>query len=1428
MSDFLRTWVENSQGDDAIKEETLKILDEAKVIRESVWDEDAQREYEEVRLSTIWALTNLRHETRDDLESIRAELWEWWSIDVFKYAEGDITQSELWNISKEFEDLQRTSIESVQESKNETNAPSEINENLLKTIETTNSEIIAGWEPRFSEEIDLFISRYWKLSLIQQISDADYEVIESNLNALKNWSWNIYTKLLKLTQVVYKANDKIGAIGKTMISAWYGSNFIETHNHATQDIVKRVIDNSDNIFAVWYNKDDGWYYVNEWEIDKNNDMEVGTYLCSLNKSQKLNKENLLQEYWGPFSPTELFMVLDKYKSWTFGWSEVQGLFSWYLQDFENNMELIAIDYLANEQSGSHIIDFFNAKYESENKDSFSLLWVNDIESVVDRTMWEDISSIQDMDLLDEITRIRVERTSELFVSQLAELYWNNQDIMDLLRAMSIVSLEWNNSGFDYSWLNQMISEHNESFGTEYPVIQWDLLTMIEGAFSSFNTSQHLAQDLEAKIQELDRVKNSAQATIDRITVLRQELDSENNEDRIRNIQSEIHALQMRNFRLLQDVSETENEVSDAEEDLDDSIDEAVDLITDLSLLIEAAQAKLDENHDNTQEVFQELIPADATPEERQAFLDALNIYFHKYSFEEILNNPRIRLSKITDKGILISLLTQYNSDRRLIDTNFKDLPASLRNDKEVALAFPWKINEKDFPYMYSNLLKQDSFVRSVIIKSINRWDEGVWATEGNLGLLLQRFCAAWWDTRKMVEVLSNIFNSYPDFKDKISEYIPYSILQSDNNWLLWIDIQNIEISIEEAITQLSTLWETYWEKEELSRNRLFNKVDLLLEQNPGNDELKLLLIEKWGLPYTQYLKGNLWLDKSSLIWEHILKHDIYSIKYLEEGTRKNSYFQKRFIESLPDYTVSETNWEIRLWYLLEYIPLESPQEIYTFTHLLKDRFPEQFLWEDGNLNSQVYIFIWSNERFRNIITSYFESNWTEGLDDVTSKFVSTCIFSSAGLIWQTRDAFTAFQDKNNTIWESYGDSFKNLLLHHDSFENLFSGTAWEEKLNNVMSILTWSSITRITESDGIKLAEIFGDNLPEFIQICKDNEIEAIDRDRRNFWNTAIDKNLYPNDFHDFFTLNENWEYTPHLDNIDTILVPEIIAQLRISGITWEDKQEQIDFTIAYLQTTYNLSSEQAYQWENILNRSITKVILEATDSTDYAEAMAAGKWIEYIQTIQREIWNDAVLKIYPNASIDKDWNISIPSQSQQNLNTSEMWLDTRDTYREISSELMLSPEEQSSLTTEELNAIASSETVRESFIWFRSTLVELWLTELWKFRGDIFKAIWSLDFSVADGDYIGENEFNIFLAETVYATTGGKRLKPTPSNLESTKQIIREVNHQTWGPNDVDSVNTVGEAMTLVENNFREKFAPKNSGIMSFNIWAFQKARRE
>jgi len=53
MADFLKQQVIESQSSDPIKEETARILDEARDIRARLNSEEAQKEYDELRFSTI-------------------------------------------------------------------------------------------------------------------------------------------------------------------------------------------------------------------------------------------------------------------------------------------------------------------------------------------------------------------------------------------------------------------------------------------------------------------------------------------------------------------------------------------------------------------------------------------------------------------------------------------------------------------------------------------------------------------------------------------------------------------------------------------------------------------------------------------------------------------------------------------------------------------------------------------------------------------------------------------------------------------------------------------------------------------------------------------------------------------------------------------------------------------------------------------------------------------------------------------------------------------------------------------------------------------------------------------------------------------------------------------------------------------------------
>jgi chromosome segregation ATPase len=118
--------------------------------------------------------------------------------------------------------------------------------------------------------------------------------------------------------------------------------------------------------------------------------------------------------------------------------------------------------------------------------------------------------------------------------------------------------------------------------------------MLEGTFQSFQESQHLAQDLEAKIQELDRVTSAAERTIDEISILRQEFNMELDSERQGEIRTQINSLQMRNFRLQQELAETETQVSDAEVAVEESIEDLQSRLRENYTLLESAQSELRE------------------------------------------------------------------------------------------------------------------------------------------------------------------------------------------------------------------------------------------------------------------------------------------------------------------------------------------------------------------------------------------------------------------------------------------------------------------------------------------------------------------------------------------------------------------------------------------------------------------------------------------------------------------------------------------------------------------------------------------------------------------------------------------------------------------------------------------------------------------
>jgi len=561
MADFLKQQVIESQSSDPIKEETARILDEARDIRARLNSEEAQKEYDELRFSTIWALKDLRTETHEDLEAIRTELWN--SIDPFSYSQGEINQTELWNISREFNDLQELATENTEEwSEN----LSVFGQQMLWYIESTNDKILNWWEEELETQIWWYLTAfwsdegtgwkveslvyYWALTILKKDFMAS---CVTRLEAIQNSSESLETKLFQLSQLLYEVG----------MQAWAPSALEQAHNIATRNIIAKVIENDSTTFAVWFTQE-RWYYTTTNINSESSELEIGTYLCSLNKSGKLNKENLLQPN-GPFSATELFDLIEDYKQWDFWWEEVRGLFTWYLTDFEENMDEIAKDYLANEQNWSHIIAFFNAQSQSNN--NTPLYEESDIQILSEKTRNSDIGQIENRDIRERLLLERRIEAGNNLIEVLRGTYEWGPDIMDVLSAIIQTSVEWTGNDFDFSGINELISDYNEEVGInaqQYPLIIWVQEELIQSSLDSFYDAHMLTAWFAESLTNLQAIRQQWEAIAQELQRLQQAIISTSDSDRIAELTTQINTLRRESFLIQKETADAQAEVDRAE------------------------------------------------------------------------------------------------------------------------------------------------------------------------------------------------------------------------------------------------------------------------------------------------------------------------------------------------------------------------------------------------------------------------------------------------------------------------------------------------------------------------------------------------------------------------------------------------------------------------------------------------------------------------------------------------------------------------------------------------------------------------------------------------------------------------------------------------------------------------------------------------
>ncbi len=1389
MADFLKTSIENSQWNDAIKQETLKILAQAEEVKEKFRDDESVvKEYSDLRYATIWALVNLKAETQSDLDIIKAELWQWWSIDAFKYSEGDIDSRELEDISRESDELKTKSEENNWEWET---ASIIFGNTMLWYIQSTNDRILTWWDAELEKELDWYLVAFWEKEAESFFSTQyaaytaanvamgteNLAIYASMILEIKNSANDTYTKLFQLSQALF-------IIGK---ECWAWGALETAHNEATKDIIRKVIENDDWNFAIGFDSKT-WYFMSNEISSNSSELEIGTYLCSLNKSGKLNKDNLLKPNW-PFSPTELFQVLERYKNWAFGWVEIQWLFLWYLNWFEDTMNMIAQDYLANEENWSHIIDFFNAQTQSGN--THPLYWEEDIVRLTENTKNLNIWTIENVDIRERILVERRIQAGKELTSYLKQEYIWGPDIWDILSAIIQTSLEWTGKDFDFSGINQIISEYNESVWVnwqQYPLIVREFKDIIEKSLSSFYDAQMLTEWFSESLKILQEIKATWDEKVIAMQRLQQNLIAATDPNTIAKLRSEIDTLRQESFIIQRKVETAEGNLNAAEKETQQELtrwEESVNLFQSFRW----SSIKIDIKNPIQKEFVLE------KPRERVILMKSAE------DLLEILkecddNSVEIFIDDINPEFLVNwEILSYFLKNDKYRDTIISRFPVEIFKNQELCLRI---FENSEFHWwaliqnIYSANKKDDAvnIINGIISQSKNLETE-------EKRIKLEKFIPR----EIYVEI---VWREFDDNTDTIKDFETFS--------------SNIEhlIKNREALV-INQIW-TYsplvvapiqWDMD-MNEDTKANTIDQLLlfiRYNGLNDEI-LWEVQKL------FDSGNTSTLTDRVLW----MLTPLNRSHLDFGIKNISWWETKD---------NNSSWETK----------DNNSSRYLHLNASMKSNPEiiQKMWEYGLSEFKPYVIrhITNEKIFAQYLIGYSKSgnNIRELQNHTQMSFLKTRIqwdWDSLIFTEEEKQELDKFYQRTQDI--------RNLIdIKNNQYEQIS-----EVQKNSIITILEDEWLTEVEvktilpkDFQDIAQLEVFLLQLDTILgeKWKLDSDIDAIitkileinlkaqkDRVQTDSESNAV-HDYSPDSLHSLWELwliNE-WNWIPDTSAIvDNYLEKNWInnfsySEIEIFLLSLWVKEEDIKILSP---TIYN-------KIKLVVDREVLRIQRERDPNKPYSSQ--PGLYSEAMKGLDIKIkTGDFSYETYISNNSQQNKNTTTPQLTANNISSP----DLRDTYRELSSELSLTQEEAQSLTQEELKLIASDESIKESFISFKSTLDELNLESIWQFRNQIFRAIWSLNFNISDGDYIGENELNIFLSKVTYATLWKDtvpELKSTPSNLVETARVIRRENN-IWFLWQVDE-SSVWEGWWVIETKFREKFAPKDAWFIWFKTAAFLEA---
>jgi hypothetical protein len=1328
---------------------------------------------------------------------------------------------------------------------------------MLWYIQSTNEAILNWWEEEFQAQLDWYHTAFWGSG--EQLSMLDYtgasaayswalgllwserlDFYRGQIEWIQN-SWEtLETKLFQLSELLYQ-------VGK---ESWAPSELEDAHHIATREIIKKVIENTSWNFAVWFTPERG-YFTTETVSSSSSELEIWTYLCSLNKSWSLNRETL----WKIFSPSELFTILERYKNGDFWDENIRWLFPSYLEGFDQNMEILISETINVSQTPQEISLIIQSWLGTSHIDG--VLWRCELCSKIENYTYADVQNItpEEMEAYKNNPN-----TQEFYQGLQKRIEFHEQTLWDIEATLRNMLQESMGQDVLPAWIEQRLSqttletyEFMEAYfeSNVWSICKVDLMQLLQSETSPL-------QDLVRYVDEQTGIP------IDMALLDRAITDTTN-----LGLDEQIWILNIQKDALIDEIGKIENIPENERSEVQNSMLESLkaQLLDTQRVLSQVQQARAREIEANeirwlNQEQINQL--KEYMVENNLSWSSALDIIqWRDYVFTDealvnfFIENPE-HIRFIQRKDDLIEFLDA--TEWKIQDPEWLKLYhiyPSLRGDGDI-LRKIWTLQLSDI-----NLIPESYFE----ISSKEEADEKLWFLLKNsiesLRLILARFDTNTPTENKiyLVEALATLLSQtdqrqYNYSLSMIPEYIPNGILWADIHWVLPKQVETRESDdydlFQSTYIRIMNGAQEITQEDKDFIHRFFSKygvlenkaefIDLLHQWKIESKTLQEIVPYMWNFEIFQEIIET-WIQKNKVDFTELLPQSLHSHPEVIQWTLTSCFTQYESVD---------------IWFQK---PLRETQQanLLKASNILKI--------QDAPWLYAAYLGLWQNsELLRKLFWNKFES--AEQLQAIVDDAGETYIYKGTrfkvDIIVELIREISQKQAEENARVSMIGEikeviqsttNTKSAEFARNYLEGKFPQAEFQEKIDTIIQRLHWRfNPEHIFPLISELIKESWIENQPWFdLERFYTEFLEEVQEWAQIDQSAAAENDFTEEEIGDFpISLLQTGE-SEDQESFEIGEVPsgerervhKILEDYEVflESNNREDTRESIE---AYLEQ-YNIEIWSRF-WQTLIifleseaNIITTYVLAEPDSREDIIEWHQSGsfEWLnervrERIESwevdysrIRRtsDILQERGLSINTNGEIVEIKNQTLPQTSLHPENISSP--DLRDTYREISSTLNLTETESQSLTVDELKMITENETIKERFIHFRQTLKDLNLESIWQFRNQIFTAIWSLDFDISDGNYIGENELNIFLSKITYASLGKEKvpeLQKTPQNIDATYQIIRRENHTgvlSW----VEDKSYVGEGGGIIETVFREKFAPKDAGIVAFKMWAFLEA---